>query len=229
MCVRECLKRKLLWYAIWTKVLTVQRIKALLDIFWLVDNENIQLPCFHQPLNLLPSVGPKFKFLANTWFETIHCLFLTEGPNHQNTTFHKWICKKGNTSKGVVQQSIIAKKIFWQSRVQRHLVAAPSCCRGHATLFDVSRSIFERTKQLISHCRRRATNANSVSFLSRPFALNFSEQVSNLLPCLPPSSNIFKEAATSLEQKEKSHCCCKYGASISVSVALTFLNDDAFK
>ena len=126
-----------------------------------------------------------------------------------------------------MQQSIIAKKIFWQSRVQRHLVAAPSRCRGHSTLFDVSRSIFERTKQLISHCRRRATNANSVSFLSRPFALNFSEQVFYLLPCLPPFSNIFKEAATSLQQKEKSHCCGKYSA--SVSVALTFLNDDTFK
>ena len=126
-----------------------------------------------------------------------------------------------------MQQSIIAKKIFWQSRVQRHLVAAPSRCRGHSTLFDVSRSIFERTKQLISHCRRRATNANSVSFLSRPFALNFSEQVSNLLPCLPPSSNIFKKAATSLEQKEKPHC---YGKdSPSIGVALAFLNDEAFK
>ena len=124
-----------------------------------------------------------------------------------------------------MQQSIIAKKIFWQSRVQRHLVAAPSRCRGHSTLFDVSRSIFERTKQLISHCRRRATNANSVSFLSRPFALNFSEQVFYLLPCLP-LSYIFKKAATSLEEKEK--CYGRYVAIYRCTVALTLLNGDAF-
>ena len=151
------------------------------------------------------------------------------GPTTKTLLSINGFAKRATPARASCNNQLLQKKIFWQSRVQRHLVADPRRCRGHSTLFDVSRSIFERTKQLISHCRRRATNANSVSFLSRPFALNFSEQVSNLLPCLPPSSTIFKEVATSLEQKEKSHYCCKYGASIGVSVALAFLNDDAFK
>ena len=32
-----------------TKELTLQKIQALLNNFWPVDNEYVQLPCFHQP------------------------------------------------------------------------------------------------------------------------------------------------------------------------------------